>query len=71
MRPTRSGPGFRWYRDAVTEQVRSGQPFAEVEDSIELADVSEDEKAALWLFALAMRDRGARVRATELAAVTD
>jgi hypothetical protein len=45
------------YRDAVLEQIEAGEPFGEVEDSIdELADLTTDEKAALWLFAFSLRD---------------
>ena len=44
-------------RDEVTGRMEAGQPFDEVEDVIELADVTEDQKAALWLMAFAMRDR--------------
>ena len=35
----------------------AGQAFGEVEDSIDqLARVSMDEKAALWLYAFSLRD---------------
>jgi hypothetical protein len=45
------------YRDDVTDRMEAGQPFDEVENVIELADVTEDQKAALWLLAFAMRDK--------------
>jgi hypothetical protein len=46
------------YRDAVTELVRAGEPFADVERAIdEVAELSMDQKAALWLFAFSLRDR--------------
>ena len=45
------------YRDAVAEQIKAGEPFGEVEDSIdEVAELTTDEKAALWLFAFSLRD---------------
>jgi hypothetical protein len=45
------------YRDAVAEQMRAGEPFGEVEDSIDkVAELSMGEKAALWLFAFSLRD---------------
>jgi hypothetical protein len=45
------------YRDAVAERIKSGEPFGEVENSIdEVPDLSTDEKAALWLFAFSLRD---------------
>ena len=48
---------FACYRDAVAEQIRAGEPFGEVEDSIdEAAELTMDEKAALWLFAFSLRD---------------
>lgn len=47
---------FSWYRDDVKDQIRTGEPFDDVEESIELANLSTDEKAALWLLAFSMRD---------------
>jgi hypothetical protein len=45
------------YRDVVTEQLRAGTPFGDVEDSIDaVEDLTMDEKAALWLFAFSLRD---------------
>jgi len=49
---------FSWYRDDVKDQIQGGEPFSEVEESIELANLSTDEKAALWLLAFSMRDLG-------------
>ena len=49
---------FSWYRDDVKDQIRGGEPFNEVEESIELANLTGDEKAALWLLAFSMRDLG-------------
>jgi hypothetical protein len=45
-------------RDEVTGRMEQGHPFDEVEGAIDLADVTEDQKAALWLMAFAMRDQG-------------
>jgi hypothetical protein len=45
------------YRDAVTELVDAGEQFGDVEDAIdEVAELTQDEKAALWLFAFSLRD---------------
>jgi hypothetical protein len=57
MSATQRRPALASYRDAVLEQIEAGEPFGEVEDSIdELADLTTDEKAALWLFAFSLRD---------------
>jgi hypothetical protein len=46
------------YRDAVTELFKAGEPFGDIEVAIdEVADISTDEKAALWLFAFSLRDQ--------------
>ena len=45
------------YRDRVAEWVGRGQSFGEVEDAIDdAADLTTDQKAALWLFAFSLRD---------------
>jgi len=45
------------YRDAVTELLNTGERFGDVEDAIEdIGVLSQDEKAALWLFAFSLRD---------------
>jgi hypothetical protein len=45
------------YRDAVTEQLKAGAPFGDIEDSIDAVDdLTMDEKAALWLLAFSLRD---------------
>jgi hypothetical protein len=57
MSGTQRRPVLASYRDAVAEQIRAGEPFAEVEGSIdEVAELTVDEKAALWLFAVSLRD---------------
>jgi hypothetical protein len=46
------------YRDAVTERLRAGESFGDIEDSIDAVDdLTMDEKAALWLFAFSLRDQ--------------
>ena len=57
MSATRDRLALAGYRDEVTDRMEAGQPFDEVENVIELADVTEDQKAALWLLAFAMRDK--------------
>jgi hypothetical protein len=43
---------FSSYRDAIAERVKGGEPFGDVEDAIDdVAGLSMDEKAALWLYA--------------------
>jgi hypothetical protein len=45
------------YRDRVAEWISRGQPFGDVEDAIDkAADLTTDQKAALWLFAFSLRD---------------
>jgi hypothetical protein len=45
------------YRDAVTERLRAGVTFGDIEDSIDaVKELTMDEKAALWLFAFSLRD---------------
>jgi hypothetical protein len=57
MSETQLRPALASYRDAVTEQVKSGRPFGDVEDAIDsIDDLTEDEKAALWLLAFSLRD---------------
>ena len=58
MRGTQQGQDLAGYRDEVTELIEGGEPFGDVEDAIDVAaDLSTDEKAALWLFAFSLRDR--------------
>jgi hypothetical protein len=55
---THSAPALVSYRDAVTELVKAGESFGDIEDAIdEVADLTMEEKAALWLFAFSLRDR--------------
>jgi hypothetical protein len=56
MCSTGSKRDFLSHRDAVLARMRAGQSFGEVEDAIEVADVTSDQKAALWLLAFTMRE---------------
>jgi hypothetical protein len=57
MRGTQGGTALAGYRDSVAEQIKAGEPFGEVEDSIDqIAELTTDEKAALWLFAFSLRE---------------
>jgi hypothetical protein len=57
MSGTQRRPALASYRDTVAEQMNAGEAFGEVEDSIDrLAQVTMDEKAALWLYAFSLRD---------------
>jgi hypothetical protein len=63
MRGTLQTQDLAGYRDEVTELVKAGEPFGDVEDAIdEVADLSMDQKAALWLFAFSLRDRDEQQR---------
>jgi hypothetical protein len=56
MRGTHGVRALATYRDAVAERVRGGERFTAVEDAIdEVMDLTQDEKAALWLFAFSLR----------------
>jgi hypothetical protein len=58
MSGTQARTALATYRDAVTELVKAGQPFDDVEQAIDdVADLSLDQKAALWLFAFSLRNR--------------
>ena len=57
MSGTQRRPAWASFRDTVAEQMSAGETFGEVEDSIDaLAELTTDEKAALWLFAFSLRD---------------
>ena len=46
------------YRDEVAELMQGGERFGYVEDVIdEVVDLTQDQKAALWLFAFSLRDQ--------------
>lgn len=42
--------------DEVEDMMEQGTPFARVEDAIDSAQLSQDDKAALWLLAWSHRD---------------
>jgi hypothetical protein len=45
------------YRDAVARLMGSGESFGDVEDVIdECGGLSQEQKAALWLFAFSLRE---------------
>jgi hypothetical protein len=63
MGETDTRPALASYRDSVTELMRAGEPFGEVEDAIDrAADLTEDAKAALWLLAFSLREPTEQVR---------
>jgi hypothetical protein len=59
-------PALARYRDSITDLMEAGEPFGLVEDLIERsAELTEDSKAALWLFAFSRRDRADQMRAVQ------
>ena len=48
---------FDRLRDEVEAMIRFGEPFDEVERSIDSVHLSEDRRAALWLVAWSLNDR--------------
>jgi hypothetical protein len=48
------------YQAEVEGRMRAGEPFRRVENVINQAEITEDEKAALWLLAWSMRERSAQ-----------
>ena len=64
MRATYAEPALARYRDSVTELMEAGEPFGAVEDAIDhVPDLSEDAKAALWLWAFSLQKPAEQVRA--------
>jgi hypothetical protein len=58
MSGTHPRPALASYRDEVAELMQGGERFGYVEDVIdEVVDLTQDQKAALWLFAFSLRDR--------------
>jgi hypothetical protein len=56
MRGTHRVRALATHRDAVADRVRGGEPFGAVEDAIdEVAGLTENERAALWLWAFSLR----------------
>ena len=59
MRGTQTETAFTGHREAVTEMIRAGTPFGEIEEAIdETPDLTTDQQAALWLVAFSLRDLG-------------
>ena len=57
MRGTHPNPALARYGDAVVDLVKAGAPFGAVEDAIdEVAGLTTDQRAALWLLAFSLRD---------------
>ena len=57
MSASHSTPDLAGYRDCVTELVEAGEAFGDIEYAIDaVAELTEDQKAALWLFAFSMRE---------------
>jgi hypothetical protein len=57
MRGTQQSSPLAIHREAVTRWIERGASFGAVEDAIEdVGDLSQDQKAALWLFAFSLRD---------------
>lgn len=51
------------FQDTVTELIREGAPFGDVEDAINAhTGLTEAQKAALWLFAWSLRDQSEQQR---------
>ena len=44
-------PSFEAGKDEVERRMSAGEPFGSIEDMIDGANISEDQKAALWLLA--------------------
>jgi hypothetical protein len=56
MRGTHRLPALAAHRDAVADRIKGGEPFGDVEEAIDaVADLSQDQKAALWLYAFSLR----------------
>jgi hypothetical protein len=62
MSATSDGPVLASYRELITELIEAGWAFAEIEDRVnEIAELDEDAKASLWLYAFSMADRTVRL----------
>lgn len=51
-------------REEVERMMSAGESFGAVEAMIDQTELTEEEKAALWLFAWSMRDRRVQRRET-------
>ena len=63
MGPGHVRPALAGFREQVRALTVEGCPFGEVEDAINAQPaLTEDQKAALWLFAFSLRDRSEKRR---------
>ena len=61
MSGTHSKPALASYQDSVADMMENGTPFGDVEDAINAQPgLTEEQRAALWLFAFSLRDRSAQ-----------
>ena len=61
---------FATHRNAINELLDAGDTFDEVEEAIEgIAELTEDQRAALWLIAFSKRDRAVRHQTPDLFSV--
>jgi hypothetical protein len=63
MGPAQGRPALAGFRDTVRELTGEGLPLGDVEDAISAQPaLTEDQKAALWLFAFSLCDRSEKER---------
>jgi hypothetical protein len=56
-------PALAGFRNTVRDLTKQGLPLGDVEDAINAQPaLSEDQRAALWLFAFSLRDRSEKQR---------
>lgn len=56
-------PALASYRDKVSELTEDGASFSVIEDAVDAQPgLTQDQKAALWLFAWSLRDRSEQER---------
>lgn len=57
MNGIQARPTLASYRDEIAELVAGRAPFGDIEDAIDdIARLTQEQKAALWLFAFSLRD---------------
>jgi hypothetical protein len=63
MGPSHVHPALAGFQYTVTELTEGGSPLRDVEDAINAQPaLTEDQRAALWLFAFSLRDRSEKRR---------
>ena len=63
MGPADVRPALAGFREKVTDLTEEGLPLGDVQNAIDAqAALTEDQKAALWLFAYSLRDRSDKQR---------